>query len=699
MNYLEQHGRTLVENGFRIVPILAGTKAPDAGKGWQNVTATTETVDSWLSEGRGPGVGVLTRDTPAVDLDLSHQPTIDALQSWCDEHIGRTPHRIGRPPRRLLVFRTATPFAKKRLEFRTETGEKQLVEVLGNGQQFVAFATHPDTKQPYAWPAGNLAEMHVDFLPTITETLADDLLAYFESVAPDTWEIVSRSSKPNEKPTGINLAAPLDRVAAALDVLPNDERHYDEWIRIGHAIKAATNDSWEGRELFHDWSKKADKYDYRETERAWDSIHEAKHIGAGTIFREAMQHGFQMPPTPAAAEFDAIDYVMPSAALQRQFDVQVAEWEAGAAAVSSGALTAEQRQRIADDVSQKLLAVAQEAGRGRRRFLTIDEMRALPAPRWLVDGVIGERTAVLLFGASNTFKSFIAIDLGLSVSAGVEWHGRQTRRAKVGVVATEGADGVGRLRIPGWFDHYDIARSGQAGIGLLKEPVSLDSKADVDWLVEQCRANQFELLILDILKGTIQGSEIEDTTAAAWVQGAHRIIRETGTTVLAVAHSGWQDKTRARMHTHLWGSFDTRLMVEADKDALTASLSVERHKDADSTGSWGFRLAKSHGTLVPILDETVTPSKASKLSQKERIAIQALDDVLGTAGEAKIGDEWPPCRVVSEEVWRRACIEQGISGSSSPRARNQAFTRTLAKLTARGAVRCFQEHYWSTFDA
>ncbi len=59
----------------------------------------------------------------------------------------------------------------------------------------------------------------------------------------------------------------------------------------------------------------------------------------------------------------------------------------------------------------------------------------------------------------------------------------------------------------------------------------------------------------------MSGSEIEDKTARASVHGIQRIIRETGVSILTVAHTGWQDDTRARMHTHFWGSFDTRLKV------------------------------------------------------------------------------------------------------------------------------------------
>ena len=56
--------------------------------------------------------------------------------------------RTGLPPKRLIPFRTDTPFSKISIKF---IGTKERLEFLGDSQQFVAFGTHPDTMQPYTW--------------------------------------------------------------------------------------------------------------------------------------------------------------------------------------------------------------------------------------------------------------------------------------------------------------------------------------------------------------------------------------------------------------------------------------------------------------------------------------------------------------------------------------------------------------------
>lgn len=336
---------------------------------------------------------------------------------------------------------------------------------------------------------------------------------------------------------------------------------------------------------------------------------------------------------------------------------------------------------------------------GPLRLLTYAEMKAMPEPEWLVEGVIQKQSTALIFGKSNVFKSFIAVDLGLSVETSRTWHGNNVEGGGVLYVATEGANGVGRLRIPAWYDHHNVPEK-ERGAFLYPQEIRLDVAEDIDGLIAAMRDDgPFALVIVDIFGGSMSGSEIEDKTARAWVHGIQRILRETGASVLTVAHTGWQDDTRARMHTHFWGSFDSRLRVEGDKEARTATLTVERHKDADSAGSWGFRMETSGQSLVPVLDRSVKASKARNLTTRQRIALDALDDALTSQGKRKDGSDWPPCPVVLVEHWRASCDRHGLTDSTDKAdTRKKAFYRVRDGLLDKGIIRTLEGHVWRVFD-
>lgn len=332
------------------------------------------------------------------------------------------------------------------------------------------------------------------------------------------------------------------------------------------------------------------------------------------------------------------------------------------------------------------------------RFLAYADMARMPEPEWLVEGVLQKRTAAVEFGRSNTFKSFLAIDLYCSVSIGAPWHGNTTSKGRVLYVATEGANGVGRLRIPAWYDFHQIPVE-RRDCRLYPKEIRLDVERDVSELIAGIQSDgPMVLVVLDIFGGTMAGSEIEDKTARAWVHSVQRIIRETEATVLTVAHTGWQDDTRARMHTHFWGSFDTRLRVEADQTNMTATLTVERHKDADSSGQWGFRLQPSGESLVPILDAAVKPSKTRGLTVRQRMALDALDEAIADLGQVRTGKDWPTCRIVQIDQWRELCDRHGLADSEKPDSRKKAFQRARDALTDKGIIRSFDGFVWRCFD-
>lgn len=360
-----------------------------------------------------------------------------------------------------------------------------------------------------------------------------------------------------------------------------------------------------------------------------------------------------------------------------------------------------------DDLHDDLGPARVETDRGRRdaapangrfRLLSYPEMKAMPEPEWLVEGVIQKQSTALIFGKSNVFKSFIAVDIGMSVETGRAWHGNGVEGGGVLYVATEGANGVGRLRIPAWYDFHHVPEA-ERGAFLYPQEIRLDVEEDIDGLIGSMRDDgPFALVIVDIFGGSMSGSEIEDKTARAWVHGIQRILRETGASILTVAHTGWADDTRARMHTHFWGSFDSRLRVEGDKNARTATLTVERHKDADSAGSWGFRMETSGESLVPVFDGSVKASKTRNLTTRQRIAVDALDDALTVHGARKSGDDWPPTAVVLIDHWRAACDRHGLVDTDKADTRKKAFQRVRDGLLDRGVIRILDGHVWRKFE-
>ena len=156
-------------------------------KKWQETTgvckATLEDLGPRLAERQQHRI--LTRLTPTIDLDLLKEPAAVAAEKLIRERfdgLGCVLTRIGRAPKRAILFRTEAPFKKLTTNFLVPPGAgSEKIEFLADGQQIVAHGVHPDTQGPYTWIGGDPTTVAYDDLPEITaekaQQLQDDVVA------------------------------------------------------------------------------------------------------------------------------------------------------------------------------------------------------------------------------------------------------------------------------------------------------------------------------------------------------------------------------------------------------------------------------------------------------------------------------------------------------------------------------------------
>ncbi|HXI58335.1 MAG TPA: phage/plasmid primase, P4 family [Polyangia bacterium] len=112
-------------------------------------------------------------------------------------------------------------------------------------------------------------------------------------------------------PVAATLRGPIEDVTAALEVIPNEDLHWDAWVKIGLATVNATEGSDEGFEAFDLWSQRSElKYDAEATAEHWEHWKRspADRLGIGwlmTLARDAVP-GWKRPSRHAAAEFAPI---------------------------------------------------------------------------------------------------------------------------------------------------------------------------------------------------------------------------------------------------------------------------------------------------------------------------------------------------------------------------------------------------------
>jgi hypothetical protein len=267
---------------MELVPVAPRGKRPLVD-GWE-AGVSAETLSRVAERHPNANVGILARWRPGVDIDVTDSDCADAIQLAAELELGFAPVRTGQAPKRLMVYRTGTPFRKMKLFLidpsgsgRNADGKEYAVEVLGDGQFYVVEGIHP-TGAEFTWNVDNWwAEDLAEVTPEQVQAFFDALPSYL----PPGWTVgrVSAGAVGGEDDELLALAQqPLDgwdenRVID--DIVPylDIECHYDDWLRVGQALHHQFEGSDEGFELWDQIFEGSSKYagpDYGRVK--WDSF-------------------------------------------------------------------------------------------------------------------------------------------------------------------------------------------------------------------------------------------------------------------------------------------------------------------------------------------------------------------------------------------------------------------------------------------
>ena len=145
----------MVTNGYTsIVPVIGKKPVLDQWQKTENVSR--KMLEDWSRNcPSANNTGILTKLVPTLDLDLLQENAAIAAENLVRERfdgLGSILRRIGRPPKRAILFRTKDPFKKLTTLFTATNGaDPEKIEFLADGQQVVAHGIHPDTQTEYLW--------------------------------------------------------------------------------------------------------------------------------------------------------------------------------------------------------------------------------------------------------------------------------------------------------------------------------------------------------------------------------------------------------------------------------------------------------------------------------------------------------------------------------------------------------------------
>lgn len=320
---------------------------------------------------------------------------------------------------------------------------------------------------------------------------------------------------------------------------------------------------------------------------------------------------------------------------------------------------------------------------------------------YLVKGWLSASALSVMFGASNTGKTFAALDVAFHVAAGAEWRGHRVRKGPVIYIAGEGGLGI-RNRLAAYVvEHPEF---GGVEFFLLPMALNLHEDIDVKALCEALPTPAPALIVVDTLSRCMgDGDENKTPDMNRFVASCDLLRKVTGAHVMVVHHTGKDQSRGARGSYALYAATDTEIKITDEREIVAT-----KQRDMPYPESLHFALSPvTLGTDEdgdPVTSAIAIPVEAPAKKRKPltgvaEIAMQALMDALRDHGETRTGNCYPANRkVVHIDRWREACAAHGLTKGESESAARKAFVRNKKKLMELDEVREWGDHVWRVQD-
>jgi len=264
------------------------------------------------------------------------------------------------------------------------------------------------------------------------------------------------------------------------------------------------------------------------------------------------------------------------------------------------------------------------------RLLSASEVLTLPPVEWLIEGELPTGGLTVLYGASGSGKSFLALDYALQVA----------QQDEVVYIAGEGLSGYPD-RLLAWRNHHKqkIDR-----YHLVDDAIPMLDEAAVREFCSAVVPLSPKLIVIDTLaRCMLGGDENSAKDMGLFIHACNTIQRLTGAAVLVVHHTG-KSRNSERGSSALRGGADS--MIELSNDDGLISVNCTKSKDSEPFKTRYLRLVK-----VTTRDErdscVLLPAEKVQISDELTDSQQRALEVLSWETFVKAGTS---ARILAEQA-------------------------------------------------
>ena len=554
----------LLSSGFQPRPMKGKKGLP----GWSKGSVTEEMIKGWLIEpatAYAKDTAIRCDNVDAIDCDIEDE----GLATQISEIMPANDFlRIGQFPKFALFFRGDKPNTAGTGKWVDEAGGKYEVEIKAGPSCLInVHGIHEDTRLPYTWPSRSILDAKLSDLPIITPEEVADVIAQCVEIfeAAGLRRITTpkqnggsgydrvhdlRSDMVFECADGISRT--VSEIKLVLQSGVNDVRVCCAPIREG-----ATNPTAGAFYL-----------------SATDTVQL-------TDFSDSTNHYVD-----GEAELDALTSAVAN-------EIPITRMKVGLVSDTDGQQPGARSADTADDDDSKA-ENAEEDGAASFRFRSaVDVMNSAGPVAWLIKDLLECDTFAEVFGPPKSYKSFLALDIALSIATGTKWQGHEVKQQGLVVyICGEGHGGIGR-RIKAWCQEHGLQPDNLI-ISTMAAQLSDAEQVQMvlKQIIEAVNKTGLEpvLIIIDTLARNFGGDENTAKDMSSFISHIDTMRKPFDASALLIHHSGHGNEERSRGSSALAGALDARYQLKIEGGLGEVMLEPIFMKDAPVPDAMTFSI-------------------------------------------------------------------------------------------------------------
>ena len=332
------------------------------------------------------------------------------------------------------------------------------------------------------------------------------------------------------------------------------------------------------------------------------------------------------------------------------------------------------------------------------------------APDELIQDMIVRKSQSMLYGDSNSGKTFYALSMAHAICEGVEFMGKQVEQGAVIYLATESPSSV-ISRVQAIKDFHKCK---MANLFIVQVPVNFftsDKHAtEVIALVKQIEADtgsKVNLIIGDTLaRMTAGANENSGEDMVPILQRLDEVVYEADTAFLTIHHSGKDASRGARGSSTIRAHIDTEIMVVEENNERTATITKQRELPSKGVeipfkleivemgiSKFGYNVS----TCVATFDDeerTKKVKKDSKLEKNKKLIERAWWS--GGAEVRLINDINLP--YISSSAFKEMLRSDGLSDAATKNYMKPSYDNGPISILLNGGIIEKYEHGFTILD-